>query len=151
MNAATRKKLFDALIGPGRDKLAIEVTNIDLDTLTPVIDELLRDRDEELQKPMICGHPTACLELAPIGEQSSDSFVGELAGGIGFVVDAKKAKYQCMACESEKQFVRRLVDHIKKIFLPCGDECSRPSAEDVERQLLQLADGKEPPVRAVML
>lgn len=106
MNAATRQRLRDALVNPeaaarldgAQRKFCDEVTNGDLDRLAPVIDALLREREDDLRKSMLCGHPTACLEMAPLLEQPR--IRAEKCGF--FIVDAKNMKYICSQCEREK-------------------------------------------------
>src|SRR5260370_34420674 len=138
MNAATRKKLFDALYEGAEEKadgdafairLFTESTNEDLDKLAPVIDRLLYDRHTELLTPMACGHPTACLQLAAWATQPKIPAAKE---GF-FVVDASSLKYECSMCEQKKQFVRSVVEHIKKIFTRGGP--FTPTPADVEREL----------------
>ena len=143
MNAATRKKLFDALtevlVGEG-DPMTIrfvtENTNDDLDKLAPAIDQLLRAREAELLKPMICGHPTAELELAPIEEQPAFRS-GPTETGL-MVLDAKMIVYRCAGCRRQHEFVRKVVEHLKIIFKPCGEECSRMTPGEIERQMADI-------------
>ena len=144
MNAATRQKLFDTLMegaseqmhgDPMGIKIFAQAMNLEVEKLAPVIDQLIRDREEELRKPAPCGHPTVCLKPAPFAEQPRIPSDRE---GF-FIVDTKKLKYTCSQCEHQKQFMRDLVEHMKKIFVPCGQECSRPTPTDLERHIEELA------------
>lgn len=123
MNAATRQKLFDAMMegavqaSEGNElalSLYTEVLNGDLDRLAPLIDKLLRDCEAELRKPMPCGHPLAERELAPIDEQPT--FRAEPAETGVLVLDAKMTVYRCAGCRRHQEFVRRLVEHLKAGF-----------------------------------
>lgn len=143
MNAATRKKLFDALMEHVADqahgdamavRLYTESTNMDLDKLAPVIDGLLREREAELLKPMSCGHPTALLELAPIEEQPAIR-AETVETGI-FVLNAKEAVYRCAGCRQQQEFVRKVTLHVGKIFTREGP--FTPTPGDVEKELANI-------------
>jgi len=141
MNATTRKKLFDALMeGVDGNENALhwlrERINSDIDSLVPVIDLVLREREAELLKPMNCGHPTALLELAPIEEQPT--FRAELVETGVRVLDAKMIVYRCAGCRRHQEFVRKVVTHIAQMFGPCGSECSRPTAARVQAELASI-------------
>jgi hypothetical protein len=144
MTATTRQKLFATLMegaceqmkaDPVGIKLFAQAMWLEVEKIVPLIDQLISDREEELRKPAACGHPTACLKLAPFAEQPR--IPGNREGF--FIIDTRKLKYICSQCEDQKRFVRNLVEHMKKIFVPCGQECSRPTPADLERHIAELA------------
>lgn len=146
MNAAMRQKLFNALTADilakaegsvMTERFVTEMANQDLDRLAPAVDKLLADREAELLKLMPCGHPIAEMELAPPGEQSGALVGANVETGI-LVIDARDAVYRCAGCRRQQEFVRKVSEHVGKIFMPCGEECSRPTAQTVEAQLASI-------------
>lgn len=71
-----------------------ETIAADVARIAPVVDEALRIAREDLCKPMECGHPLACLQLAPAADQADILPIG---GGLG-IVDPRKLKYVCSQC-----------------------------------------------------
>jgi endonuclease/exonuclease/phosphatase (EEP) superfamily protein YafD len=140
MNAATRKKLFDALTASVRAdpdcnemvlRFVTENTNIDIDKIAPAIDELMREREAELLKPMPCGHPTAMLELAPLEEQPV-----MLSANTGWMMlNPQAVVYRCAGCRCQQQFVRKFTEHVKKLFTT---PTSFATVEALEREIASI-------------
>jgi hypothetical protein len=102
-------ELFFALRGPNLDEAGSvgamteleEMVTHDVETIAPIIAKALRDKEEELRKPMTCGHPLIFLTLAPLEEQFAlDHIVGQ--NGRVFVIDAKRAVYYCTECRKKE-------------------------------------------------
>ena len=144
MNSERRSKLFSALMEGAAEqmngdplgiKLFREAMELEIEKIAPVIDALLLEREDRLRQPAPCGHPLACLKLAPFSEQPR--IPSEREGF--FIIDTRKLKFTCSQCEHQKRFVHDLVEHMKKIFVPCGQECSRPTPADLRRHIEELA------------
>jgi hypothetical protein len=145
MRSIIREMLFNTLLEGVSEqtkndahgfRLFSESTNEDLDKIEPMILKMLADRDQELRAKMLCGHPIVLMELLPFAEQPEGAVMATDNEHLK-ILDPKKLAYRCSACEREKLFVRALVEHVKKLFVPCGEQCSRPSPATVERELLE--------------